>query len=77
MTDLYRRRMLFVDEYIFFRKWPWVTLDMTLTLGANLDQILVGIEHNVLPHYKVIHQNNDLTPMTSSDPWLTCDPQHE
>ena len=49
---------------------------MTLTLGANLDKILVGIKQ-CLPHYKVIHQNNDLTPMTSSDPWLTCDPQYE
>ena len=38
---------MFVEEYIFFcRKWPWVTLDMTLTLGANLQQILVGIEQS-------------------------------
>ena len=27
--------------------------------------------------YKSGYQNNDLTPMTSSDPWLTCEPQHE
>ena len=44
MTNICRHRMLFVEEYIVCRKWPWVTLDMTLTLGANLDQILVGIE---------------------------------
>ena len=27
--------------------------------------------------YKSGHQNNDLTPMTSTDPWLTCDPRHK